>query len=567
MSVFFGGRLLTTPQTASVVNDDAMRNQNPATGNVAALIGMSAGGKPKVGLSFGSPQDAITTLVSGELLDAVLAAFDPSSETAGPSTVIALRVQPALQSTLTVNGAGSIPVVTVTSNQYGALANQIRLKVEAGSIEGRRYTVQLGNSYYTTDNVARGALSVQYVGAAASATLSITPTTLTLQAPTGTAVATLNLADFPTVQSVVDRLNTVPSVTASVLGNFYTAVTAAGLDTITAVDVKTAAYTVRADLQAFVDWLNSSAQPFVTGARVAGAGLIPAIADFAYLSGGTDGTSTNNDWAQCFEALQSLDVQYVSPVSADPAIHAMADAHVAFMSGPNGRKERRAFVGSDVGTSDVEAIARAKALNSDRTALIHLGEYNYNAAGALVLYPPYILAARVAGAFSGINPGTPLTNKTLKIRGIERKLRNPVDTDVLIRGGVFAVEDTAEGYKVVQSISTWLTDTNYNRIEVSTGVALDYTVRSVRDALDVLRGQKGNPLVLQRAISITDATLRACALAEPQGPGVIVAYRNITASIVADTLRVQYECSPVIGVNFILNTVYAVPFSGVATAA
>ncbi|MNN19986.1 hypothetical protein D3C81_1332450 [compost metagenome] len=211
-------------------------------------------------------------------------------------------------------------------------------------------------------------------------------------------------------------------------------------------------------------------------------------------------------------------------------------------------------------------------LMSDRTSLVHLGHYDYDATGKLVLFEPYQTAAIIAGAFSGVNPGTPLTNKTIRVRGLERDLRNPTDTDRLIQGGVLCLENTDQGYKVVKSISTWLANDNYNRVEQSTGVALDFVARNVRQALDVLRGQKGNPLVLSRAVSITESTLRELARAEPQGPGVLAgndespAYRNVKASLEGDVLRVQFECSPVIPVNYVLATIFAVPFSGTATA-
>jgi hypothetical protein len=97
-------------------------------------------------------------------------------------------------------------------------------------------------------------------------------------------------------------------------------------------------------------------------------------------------------------------------------------------------------------------------------------------------------------------------------------------------------------------------------------------MRNVRNAVDVLRGQKGNPLVLSRAISITESTLRELARPEPQGPGVIVgneespAYRNIKASLDGDVLRIEFEASPVIPVNYVLVTAFCVPFSGTATA-
>ena len=88
--------------------------------------------------------------------------------------------------------------------------------------------------------------------------------------------------------------------------------------------------------------------------------------------------------------------------------------------------------------------------------------------------------------------------------------------------------------------------------------------------LGVFRGEVA--VVLSRAASIAETTLRELAREEPQGPGVIVgnaqspAYRNIKASLEGDVLRVDFECSPVIPVNYVLATIYAVPFSGTATA-
>lgn len=568
MSVFFNGRLITTPTTASVVNDDAMRNQNLTVGNVVALVGRAAAGKPKTALRFGSPQEAQKALVSGELLDAVLAAFDPSNETAGPFQVVAVRVNPATQATGVLKDGSDNTVINLTSTNYGLLQNQIKAKVENGSLDGLRITVQQGQAYYTQDNVARRAFSVVYTGAQATATVTVNATQVVLSAPAGTPVATLELSAYPTIQDVVDRINAISGFAAEALDRSGSKTSLNGLDFVTAQSVKTTAYTVRADLQAVVDWINSTGEGFLDASRASGAGTKPAVTNgFVFLTGGSDGTVTNTDWSDAFQALQSVDVQWVAPISSDGAIHAMTDAHVAYMSNV-GRKERRAIVGTASGTSDTDAIAAAKALNSDRTSLVHLGHYNYDATGALVLYPPYITAALLAGMFSGVNPGTPLTNKAIKVRGLERDLRNPTDTDVLINGGVLCLENTETGYKVVKSISTWLVNDNYNRVEQSTGVAVDFVARNIRNALDVLRGTKGNPLALARAKSITESALRELARQEPQGPGVLAGdeknppYKNIKASLEGDVLRVEFECSPVIPVNYVLATIYAVPFSG-----
>lgn len=571
MSVFFNGRLIVSPTTASVVNDDAMRNQNLSVGNVVALVGKSAAGEPKKALRFGSPQEAQAALVSGELLDAVLAAFDPSNETGGPSEVVAIRVNPAVQASGVLKEAGGTTVIELKSTNYGLLQNQIKFKVEAASVDGLRVTVQQGQDYYTRDNVARRAFSVVYTGAQATATITISGTQAILSAPAATPVATLALSEFPTVQDLVDRINAVSGFAAEALDRSGATATVNALDYVSAQSVKTTAYVARADLQAVIDWINGAGEGFLTATRAADAGKKPAAVGWTFLTGGSDGTTTTTDWADGFEALESVDVQWVTPVSGDGAIHAQADAHVAYMS-TVARRERRAICGTAAGTTDAQAIEAAKALNSDRTSLVHLGHYNYDASGKLVLLPPYISAALIAGMFSGVNPGTPLTNKAIKVRGLERELRNPTDTDQLILGGVLCLENTEQGYKVVKSISTWLVNDNYNRVEQSTGVALDFTARNVRTALDVLRGQKGNPLVLSRAISIAESALRELSRPEPQGPGVLAGndanppYRNIKAMLEGDVLRVEFECSPVVPVNYVLATIYAAPFSGTAAA-
>lgn len=571
MSVFFNGRLLVSPVTASVVDDSALANRNLSVGNIVALVGRSVGGQPNVPLAFGSPSEARAVLRGGELLSAVRKAFDPSAQTGGPATVIAMRVNPATQAMLDLLDAGAAPVIELKSTDYGLYTSQIRVKVETGTTVGKKLTTQFGNDFYTEDNVARRAFQIRYSGAQAIGLLSVTGTTVTLQAPAGTTVATIDLATYPTVQQLVDRINVTPGFLASVLdGNGETA-TLNGLDYVTSQDVKTADYVATANLQAIVDWFNGISEGFVTATRVPGVGALPANLAYTYLAGGSDGVVTNTEWSNAFTALQSTDVQWVVPISSDPAIHAMADAHCAYMSNV-ARMERRAIVGMASGTTDAAAIAAAKALNSDRTSLVHLGFYDFNDAGALTLFPPYMAAALIAGAFSGVNPGTPLTNKTIKVRGLERDLRNPTDTDALINGGVLALENTPGGYKVVKSISTWLTNRNYNRVEVSTGVALDFVARNVREALDVLRGEKATNLLLSRAVNLAKSALTELARAEPQGPGVITgdadnpAFKNVTASLDGNVVRVEFQCSPVIPANYVLVSIFAVPYSGTVTA-
>lgn len=572
MPVFFNGRLWVSPATMSAVDDTAMANRNLTVGNILAILGQSKGGQPNTVLRFGNPSDADAALISGELHDAVMKAFDPSAQTGGPSTVVAIRVNPAVQSALALVDSLAATVINLASTDYGLYTNQIKVKIETATNFGKKLTTQFGNNFYTQDDVHRNAFSIQYSGGQASARMSVTNTTITLEAPNGTNVATIDLNTFPTIQQVVDRINAVSGFAATVLDGNGTVAALNALDTVTNQDVKTTLYSALANLQAIVDWFNGVGEGFVTATRAAAVGTLPANIPFTYLAGGSDGTVDNTAWSNAFTALQGADVQWVVPLSSSGAIQAMADAHCAFMSNIM-RLERRAFVGTASGTTDSAGITAAKALNSDRTSLVHLGYYDFDVNGNLVLFQPYMTASLIGAAFSGTNPGTAMTNKSLKIRGIERNLRNPTDTDVLIQGGVLPIENTPRGFKVVKSITTWLTNLNFNRVEVSTGFAMDFTARNVRDALDALRGEKGNPILLRRAVSIAQTALQALSVPEPVGPGVLAGdannppFKNVTASLVGDVLAVQFQCSPVIPANYIPVTIFAVPFSGSASAA
>ena len=567
MSVFFNGRLWVSPATMSLVDDSAMANRNLAVGNVIAFIGPSEGGEPNTILKFGSPSQAQAVLRGGLLLNAVEKAFDPSSQTNGPSTVVAIRVNPATQSSLVLvdsSGEGIRNVIGLTSTDYGLSTQQIKVKIESGTLSGKKLSTQLGNDFYTQDNVARDVFSIQYTGSSPTATLTVTTNTVTFT--NADVQEVIDLAVYNTVQKCVDRLNAITGVFAVVLNGQGEKITLGGLDSITTQDVSLP-YTVTADLQAIIDWFNGISEGFVNATRFPGAGTLPDNMDFTYLGGGINGITTNQSWADAFTTLQTEDVQWVVPINSTAAIHAMADSHCSYMSNI-ARLERRALVGGAQGQTQTDVKAAALALNSDRTSVCYPGYYDYDAQGNLVLYPSYMTAALVGAAFAGSNPGTALTNKSIKVRGLELKLRNPTDTDDLIKAGVLCVEETTRGFKVVKSISTWLNNANYNRVEVSTGFAMDFVARSVRDALDDLRGQKGSPISLSEAVSRADSVLRELARPEPSGPGVIVGdennppFKNITATLNGDVLRVEFQASPVIPINYIPITIHAVPFSG-----
>lgn len=567
MALFFNGRQWISPAVMSKVDDSKMYGRKPSDGNNLGLIGRAKGGKPMTPLKFGSVSEARAVLRDGDLLRAVELAFNASIESPGPSYITVVRVNPATQSSLTLKDASGNDAINLVSTNYGLPDNQIKVKVEAGTNDGLRLTTQFDVAAVSADDIARNAFSIIYTGTGTGTmTISNASIVLTLNS----VVTTIALDTYLTVIEAVDRLNAVADISATVLDGNGGKLAQNGLDGVTAQDIKTL-YVATAHLQAAIDWFNSVGEGFVDATRPAAAVKPPAPINFTYLGGATDGAVTYQEWDTAFSALQTADVQWVVPLTSMASVHAMADAHVRYMS-EIARKERRGFVGTALSTTNANAIIAAKNINSDRTALTHLGIYSYDAHGQLVLYEPCFAAAMIAAAFAGLNPGTAMTNKSLSIAGMERQLRNPTDTDDLITGGVLCLEDTSSGYRVVQSISTWLTNDNYNRREISVGFACDFVMRKVRSAMDQFRGAKNSPSSLLLASSVIDTALRELSMPEPMGPGVLVGdainppFKNITVTQEGDIMRAEFQASPVIPINYIPIVCYASPYKGSSTA-
>ncbi len=573
MSVFFNGRLLTTPTVETIVNDGGLNPQNATVGNNLALLGLCQGGIPKQATVIRNIAHARQLLRGGELLWAVEKSFASSVDVAAPGSIYAVRVNPATQSTKTLQGGTPLAnVLVLKSTDYGAHTNGIQVKIEAGSVKGLKVTTQQnttnqGTTFYTQDNLARDAFTIRYTGAETTATVTVTEGTVVLVA--GAITTTIQLTDFPTVQRLIERLANEIGWTATINPGVETTAALRGLDGLIAVDAKAANLIVTANLQVIIDWINSAAEDLVTAERPTGALKPPAVTDFVYLTGAIDGVSTNSDWAACFDALQSQDVQWIAPLSETPAVWGMADSHCHFMSNM-GRKERRCFVGAGSGLDFEQAAANAVSLNSDRTSYVYPAFYDYNAYGQLVMMPAYLLAGMCAAAFASMTPGEPLTNKSLRIAGLEMPVAAPLDTDYLIRNGVFSVyQNHRGGFRVAKSISTWRTNDNHNRVEVSTGVALDYTVRSVRERLESFIGKKVTQLSIASIVEATASVLRLLTQQPPFGLGLLAgdnnnpSFRNLSAEIRGDVVTVQFECSPVVPINYILISIYANAYTGI----
>jgi len=338
---------------------------------------------------------------------------------------------------------------------------------------------------------------------------------------------------------------------------------------------------LNSDLQAVIDWINGGNTSYVTAEYHTSAVNRAALAEAAdaYLTGGTDGVTAQSDWDSAIDLLQVEDTPLISCISTEPSVWASLSAHVSYMS-TIGKKERRGFCGGfsaddgyisglgkwgnyvNINASIDKMIDYALELNSDRMYYVGPGFVAYDENGNSITYSGAISAALVAGMAAGVDVATALTHSTIKVNGLEYNLQWG-DLDRLLEGGVFPLEYApGTGFRVCQSISTWLASDKYNRRELSTGRTADYVARSVRDRLDKdFIGKKGTITTLISIKNATVSVLTQCARAELlAGDATNPPFKNVQVRLEGDICYVEFECSPVIPLNFILITLHLVAF-------
>lgn len=568
-SAYFAGQTLVAPNVASVIDDSALAAAGAVASSTVAVVGPSDGGAPNAALTFATAADAAAVLRGGALLDCVRKAFDPGGNSPGAALVIAVRAGSPTQSTFTLLDAGSANSIVLTSTDYGLWTTQIRVKVEAGTTQGKKITVSAPVAGQTQtvvqDNVYRAALSIQYTGAAAASLLTINATQFATVNTGNVDNVTLLFSVYPTLQQIVDALNATGKYTAAVLGSPTAA--SSTLDGITNQDDKAAPYTSTSTLQACIDFFNGAGEPFITAVKAANATLPPNnTTGFVYLAGGVGSASTalsTGDYTTGLVPLEPQSVGIVLCASGSSAVHATVLAHVNAMSGPAGQSERIGIVGGVVAESVAQVLTRAANLASQRVGLAYPGIKDLDPTGVLITYDPYYTAAAIAGLLAGDSVQRAATFKNVGASAMEVLLSNAQVTSLLL-GGVIPVQFMpGRGNRIVQSLSTYTADNNLAHVELSVRRTCDTIAAQVRNNLQALIGRTTGQGLVTEAYAITDATLRLAL-----NSGLLVgtqsspAYKNIQVSISGPTLRVEFAAQVGVPANYILITAH---LSGFAT--
>ncbi len=521
----------------------------------AVIMGDSRGGEPNKVHWFGSAAEAQETLISGPLLDAVRHAFSVGGGLI-PQMIGAVRVNPGTQAAR-IHENGSTTIIDVTAWDYGLYTNQLKSKLEAGTVTGKKLTIKFqNNDEEIWDDIERESLQIQYTGAGSAATMNITKTQLdtTCTGEAGDDLVMLFSA-FPTIEDLVNYINDQTAYTASILtGNSSEKTTE--LDTITAQDIKTSAYDAMSDLQAIIDTLNAS--PWIGSASfdVSATRLIPDNdANWVYFSGAIDGTYTSSEWGVSLTYLEGQDVQLVGSSVEDASIHALIKTHCESMCSVTGKSERQFILGGAAGETPAQAKTRVANLGSEYGMIAFPGftHYDYDSTiGETKTWSPAYYAAKLIGAFSVLALNEPHTYKVVDVLGWEDELTR-TEVEDLIKNGVCCGIRDKTGRKIsARTINTYQGN-ELQKCEFSMMREALFMSRDLRTAVEksFVGKAMSNGLIGKVDVIVTGKLSQYYDLGLYNGDPPYWGYNK---TIVGDKIRIDYNCYLTPPTNFIFVT-------------
>lgn len=514
--IFFGGRGIIKPGAYSVIDASRLRPNRLSPSNTGGAVGIAEGGNPNEVLTFNSISEARGVLRSGSLLDLLEKAYNPSGDQNGAGEIKVVRVNEATVSALNIADSGATDVITLTSLDYGLLQNQLRAKVESpGSLGGVKITVQDISedrpALEIGDNLGNQII-VQYVGAADACLLdigltgesatSLVMSTATASSPIPADDVSLNLTliGYNNLDKIATFIGGLPSYTVTKAPGADTSMPSSYLDPVVAQDILTALYTVTANIGAIIHWSERFSN-LVSVVRIGSERDAPADVGFFFMAGGTENIAsvTPTRWGTALALLEDVVIDSLIVDEESAVIQSAALAHCEAMSDVKARRERRLFAGLAVGSSDEDAIGRALELTSPRCTVVYPGiKVRDRNTGAVLTVGGKHSAAHAYGMTLGSVPASSLTNKTIRVVGLEKNL-NLTSIEKLLNGGVtpleFRVNDGT--FRIVQGLTTYLKDANVALRKLIGMRVNDFISLNLRNTAEPFIGEVGDKTTIQ----------------------------------------------------------------------
>lgn len=325
---------------------------------------------------------------------------------ATPSQALCVVVNQMAQAKYSIlNSAATI--IDLAFTKFGTDGNQAAIKISAGTTGKLVQLLYKGVQVLNSDNVTLPMFTIQYVGAGSACAMTINATTLSTTATGGATGDNLSitLAQYSDLASVINYIASNPSFTCTLNGSSDELPSI--LDAVTAVDIKTAAVTCNADVEAIIRTINAS-DGFEAKLHASAARLVPTnMTAYGFLTGGSVTPATTSDWTAALAKLENYELDNIVAMSGSTTIQNLVQAHVEAMNAVTIGKYRQAGFGAgSTAATKALRIAQMKSLNSAycEYCVSSFKRFDYvNNVVPATDFSPYYMYAMIAG-FRYANP-------------------------------------------------------------------------------------------------------------------------------------------------------------------
>lgn len=435
-------------------------------------------------------------------------------------------------------------------------------------------------------------------GSCTAATVAISSTAVTL-AQTGASPASyvLNKSDFPTIQSLVDYVNTLSGWEASAGSILLGQLPLSVLDQVAATGAFHAASgakpaRIKRDADRVADFFSLSSQveliPLASQTSVKKVGLPDeqGVPNALYLSGGAKGATVSADIVAALSKFEKFRVNSVVPLFSRDASEDIADAltdagstytidaihqavktHLSLMSTTKKKSERQGYLSFKGSYADAKT--KIATMAAARIQMVIQDIRQADSEGNIKWFLPWAGAALLAGARGGSPVGNPMTFKYFNMSGIrqtgqamsvaEQDIVTDFDPDTMYDDAIqnaltFWEAPQTGGFRLVVDNTTYNKDGNwvYNRGNVL--YAADVLAYDFRNQLENIYVGLKNTVSAAEIKSTCEAIL-ATYLAQ----GITVStsdakngFKQLVVQINGNTVNVSVIVKLVEGIDFVL---------------
>lgn len=423
-------------------------------------------------------------------------------------------------------------------------------------------------------------MKIGYDGTTAVMSINSVNLTTTVVGGSG-ANLTIKLADYNTIQALVNFIATQTGYSAAVGNNVYASLPPSYLDRVTAVGIceefaGSLPGLIKRDSKDVQDFFELSELCSLT--RILYAGLPTVAASATYLTNGAKGGSSGANVVAGIDEMEKVRINSLVPLfSRDAtddildeltessstyqisAINAAAKTHEILMSSTKKRSYRNAYP-SFKGTLAATKI-EAQTLAAFRCSLTLQDIKILKTSGDLEWIQPWGMACIAAGMQAGAPVGEPMTFKFINVSGIRHADFDPAtEYDEAIDAGLlFAEQPSQGGFRIVVGNTTYGTDANfvYNRISVIYAAdTVQYNLIQQLESIYIgVNSAVANAATIKNTVIALMGTFLAAGILKGDDSNNGKGYKNLSVSIAGNVITVKITITPAQGVDFLLNDI------------